>query len=340
MIPRIRAKEETPHWQQQLTEAITNPKELFELLGLDPSNLPAVLRAGAEFKLKVTQSYLRRMEAGNPADPLLMQILPSGLETAGQPPEYALDPVGDQDATRLPGLIHKYHGRVLLVTTAACAVHCRYCFRRHFPYADSTASRQGWERPLEYIAQDKSINEVILSGGDPLVLTDDKLSKLINDLEDIPHLSRIRIHSRLPVVLPDRLTPALLARLNRSRLQTVLVIHANHPNEIDAEVTEQLMQARASGLTLLNQSVLLRDINDAVSTLALLSEKLFAAGVLPYYLHLLDQVQGAAHFDIERQEALRIYRELSHCLPGYLLPRLAQEEAGKKSKTLLGAGCG
>lgn len=336
MIPRILVKEEMPSWQQALAEAITDPKELFARLKLESKTLPAALRANADFKLKVTHSYLARMEIGDEQDPLLKQVLPVVEETDPQPADYRFDPVGDSEATQAPGLIHKYHGRVLLIAAAACAIHCRYCFRRHFPYADSQVSRQNWTDAVRYIAEQDSITEVILSGGDPLVLSDEKLRSLITQLEDIPHVSRVRIHSRLPVVLPERLTPELLALLSTSRLQAILVIHANHPNEINAEVADKLQQASSAGVTLLNQSVLLHTVNDATTTLVDLSERLFAAGVLPYYLHLLDHVQGAAHFEVPLDRAKEIYQALSHALPGFLLPRLVLEEAGKKSKTLLG----
>ncbi|MGV6816477.1 MAG: EF-P beta-lysylation protein EpmB [Thiotrichales bacterium] len=333
MITRIPVREETSTWQQQLALAITDPEILFSRLDLDRSDLAAAHLADRNFKLKVTASYLGRMERGNPGDPLLLQILPDSHELEPQPSGYSNDPVADLEATRATGLIHKYHGRVLLIAAGSCAINCRYCFRRHFPYADSTAARQNWAPALEYLAANDSVNEVILSGGDPLVLSDEKLLHLLDELEAIPHLSRLRIHSRLPIVLPARLTQGLLARLQRSRLDAVLVVHANHPQEIDDEVSQTLQHARSYGLTLLNQAVLLRGINDSAEILANLSEKIFTAGALPYYLNLLDKVQGAAHFEVPKEEALAIYRDLSEMLPGYLLPRLVQDEAGAKSKT-------
>ena len=232
--------------------------------------------------------------------------------------------------------MHKYAGRALVVTTGACAVHCRYCFRRHFPYAKQSALRQGWEPVIARLQADPSIQEVILSGGDPLSLSDRRLTQFSDELQAVRHVRRLRIHTRYPVVLPERVDAGLLAWLARIPLQKVVVIHANHANEIDAQVRRACADLAAAGATVLNQSVLLAGVNDSVAALADLSESLFAAGVLPYYLHLLDKVQGAAHFDVQASRALALHQELAACLPGYLVPRLVREVAGAPAKTAVG----
>ncbi len=272
------------------------------------------------------------MRAGDIEDPLLLQVLPLHWETR-LTPGYSTDPVGDLSASQAPGVIHKYHGRVLLVTTGACAVHCRYCFRRHFPYASANPATGDWQEALQYITKDPSISEVILSGGDPLSLGDEKLRQLLSRLAQIPHVTTVRIHSRLPVVLPERISDALVTLLSNCGLQVVMVIHANHANEIDAEVAAALRRTHHAGITLFNQSVLLRKVNDDAAALAALSRTLFAHNVMPYYLHTLDAVQGAAHFGVQPERSRAIYTELSRLLPGYLLPRLVSEQAGAPFKT-------
>jgi len=250
------------------------------------------------------------------------------------PPGYGADPTGEIGGNiRRAGIIHKYRGRVLLVVSGGCAVNCRYCFRRHFPYADNRNSRAQWQAALEYVASDPSIREVILSGGDPLVADDDYLDELCGRIAAIPHVRRLRVHSRLPIVLPDRVGDGLLRALGRETLQTVMVVHSNHANEIDADVGRALALCREYRVSLLNQSVLLAGVNDSVQALADLSERLFAHGVLPYYLHLLDRVRGAAHFDLPESRAVELHREISARLPGYLVPRLVREEAGAAAKT-------
>jgi len=285
------------------------------------------------------------MQKGNPRDPLLRQVLPVAEEDIVSP-GYTKDPLGECHALRAPGLLQKYQGRVLLMTTSACAVHCRYCFRRHFPHGNAHiespvtpenkrgrgVSGRNFGAALTYIRQDDTIREVILSGGDPLCLSDERLAALAIGFADIPHVQRLRIHTRMPIVLPERVDDALLAWLTETCLQTVMVIHANHPNEIDDQVERALTLLRAAGITLLNQSVLLRGVNDHEDTLAALSERLFAAGVLPYYLHLLDPVSGAAHFAVEQQRAREIMAGLRSRLPGYLVPRLVREVAGARYK--------
>ena len=289
------------------------------------------------FPLRVTRSYAARMAKGNLADPLLLQVLPQVREALAVP-GYGADPVGDRAAAALPGLLHKYAGRVLLLATGACAIHCRYCFRREFPYGEFQLTRQREADALAYIAADPSIEEVILSGGDPLVLGDERLEGLVRALESIPHLTRLRIHSRLPVVLPSRITDGLLRVLGRSRLQPVLVIHANHARELDSEVAAGLRRLAETGVALLNQTVLLKGINDRPETLAELSRRLFGLGVQPYYLHVLDKAAGTAHFDLPEEKALDLHSALRRRLPGYLVPRLVREEAGKPYKSLLGSG--
>jgi len=315
------------HW-------ITRPAELLALLELDPG-LPA-LEAGPQrdFPLRVPQAFVSRMRKGDPADPLFLQVWPAAAE-AVQTPGFAEDAVGDLHKLKPGGLIHKYRGRALVVSTGACAINCRYCFRRHFPYGEHLASRGHWRETLEQLAADPSIEEVILSGGDPLSLDDDKLAELAAGLERIPHLRRLRLHTRTAVVLPERVDAALLGWLGRSRLQKVVVLHVNHPNEIDAAVAAAAARLRGAGATLLNQSVLLRGVNDSPAVLAALSERLFACGVLPYYLHLLDRVQGAGHFEVNENIAQKMMGELAAQLPGYLVPRLARELPGAPAKTLL-----
>jgi len=319
-------------WQQQLAQASIAPQSLLKTLGLKPDQFGAFLAAHEQFSLKVPQAYLNKIHTHTPDDPLLLQIMAQAQELL--PVDgYNIDPVGDVDASQTPGLLHKYHGRVLLITTAACAIHCRYCFRRHFPYQQQQAARDDWQDALHYIRQDNSIEEVILSGGDPLVLSDGKLDALISQLEAIPHLSRLRIHSRLPIVLPDRITDDLVNRLASSRFNVCLVIHANHANEITETEVKVLRKLQYAGIHLLNQAVLLKGINHILSEQIALSNALYSAGVLPYYLHLLDPVQGAAHFEVDKREASKLISEMRGKLPGFLVPKLVREIAGEDSKT-------
>jgi EF-P beta-lysylation protein EpmB len=313
---------------------VTDPAELLRLLDLGPEWLEPARAAARQFPLLVPRGFVARMRRGDPRDPLLLQVLPLGAELDAVP-GYVTDPVGDLAAKAGPGLLHKYAGRVLLVTTGACAVNCRYCFRRHFPYADENASRAGFEPALDAIRADSGIREVILSGGDPLTLNTRRLSALFDGLGAIPHLQRVRIHTRLPVVLPERIDREFLAAWSSLPLQKVCVVHANHAREIDASVRAAIADLRATNTTVLNQAVLLRGVNDEVGALVELSEALFAAGVLPYYLHLLDRVDGAAHFDLPAATAQRLLAELATHLPGYLVPRLVREESGAPAKTVL-----
>ncbi|CAB1277060.1 EF-P beta-lysylation protein EpmB [Candidatus Nitrosacidococcus tergens] len=318
-------------WQITLANAIHDPKELLALMELDsyPQEISKSIERG--FSLRVPHSYVARMKKGDPNDPLFLQVFPLAIEDKTDP-SFSLDPVGDLTATTVPGVLQKYIGRVLLITTGACAIHCRYCFRRHFPYTEHHAVKNYWREALQYIAQDSSIKEVILSGGDPLVLSDNRLANLVQKLEDIPHVKRIRIHTRLPIVLPERINESLLYWLANTSLQRVIVIHTNHANEIDQNVVSVLRKLSDIGCYLFNQTVLLRRINDEVDTLVNLSERLFEVGVIPYYLHMLDKVQGAAHFEVDLIKAQSLYKKLRAQLPGYLVPLLVQEQAGAPNK--------
>ena len=335
MIPLKVPLRQAPAWQIALAQAIRDPHELMHLLNLEPALLPAACVAARLFPLRVPRSFVTRMVKGNADDPLLRQVLPLAQEC--QPVSgYSIDPVGDRHAMVVPGVLHKYQGRALLTVTGACAVHCRYCFRRHFPYADANPAVDGWRDALTYIASDQSISEVILSGGDPLSLPDRRLADLVNRLATIPHVQRLRVHTRLPIVIPERVDDQLLAWLTNTRLQTVVVVHSNHANEIDNTVVAAMTRLKeVNGITLLNQSVLLYGVNNNVDALADLSEALFSAGVLPYYMHVLDRVQGAAHFDVDENTARGLLSELSARLPGYLVPRLVREVAGAAGKQWL-----
>jgi len=306
-------------------------------LELKPAQLSDIVADSDRFPLRVPHSFVSRMKKGEPNDPLLRQVLPLNVENEFTP-GYLSDPVGDLNASETPGLLHKYRGRALLITTGACAIHCRYCFRRHFPYGQQNAAANEWDSALSKIERDSSLSEVILSGGDPLALSDQRLTTLIRRLDRIPHLRRLRIHTRLPVVIPQRVCDSLLTWLSNTRLSPVIVIHTNHPSEIDEDVRVALAKLQTiRGITLLNQSVLLKGVNDCSETLAALSEALFACGVHPYYLHLLDRAQGTAHFDLPAEQAIAIFNELHAQLPGYLVPRLVQEQPGAPGKTLLAA---
>jgi EF-P beta-lysylation protein EpmB len=321
-----------PRWQQALADAITDPAELLSVLALDASALPAMKAAARDFPMLVPRGFVARMRRGDPSDPLLLQVLPAAAELLPQA-GFVTDPVGDLNSRRGDGLLQKYAGRSLLIATGACAVHCRYCFRRHFPYGEETASSGSWQGALEQLAADPSVQEVILSGGDPLSLSDRRLTQLTTALQAIPHIKRLRIHTRQPIVLPERVDAGLLDWLTGVPLQKVVVLHANHAQEIDGTVVKACRDLAASGATLLNQSVLLAGINDTAEALGDLSEALIAAGVLPYYLHVLDRVSGASHFDVQESVACDLIDQLAARLPGYLVPKLVREVPGMPSKT-------
>lgn len=317
-------------WQRELASAVRDPQVLVRLLGLPEAGVS--LAASQAFRLLVPHSYLARMKPGDWHDPLLRQVLPLDAElqaVAG----FHHDPVGDQFAQVASGVLHKYHGRVLLVTTGACAVHCRYCFRRHFPYGDSNPTKGEWEGALAYLRANPDVHEVILSGGDPLTLSDERLARFFQRLLALPQVVRVRFHSRLPIVLPARVDAGFLDLLGQMPQQKVMVIHANHAQELAAADVQQALAAlRHAGVTLLNQAVLLRGVNDSVQAQAALGEALFAQGVLPYYLHLLDRVAGAAHFEVPEPEAIQLMVSLRQRLPGFLVPQLVREVAGDKAK--------
>ncbi|GAB3754393.1 EF-P beta-lysylation protein EpmB [Lysobacter olei] len=318
-------------WQQLWREAVRDPRELLALLGLEGRVPDLSDEAAAQFPLRVPRGFVARMRHGDPTDPLLRQVLPLDAEMRPMP-GFSLDAVGDGAAKAGDGVIRKYNGRALLVTTGSCAINCRYCFRRHFPYAEETAAAGGWQGAIDLIRADTSIHEVILSGGDPWSLATHKLAELTDALAAVSHLRRLRIHTRLPVVLPERVDEALTAWLEALPWPVTVVLHANHANEFNGHVDAALARLRATGVQLLNQAVLLRGVNDSVEALAELSERGFAAGVMPYYLHQLDRVQGAAHFEVEDERAKGLHRALAAHLSGYLVPRLVREVAGDPGK--------
>ncbi|WP_163932047.1 EF-P beta-lysylation protein EpmB [Paraferrimonas sp. SM1919] len=320
-------------WQKELAQVVTCPEKLLKLLDINPQNYQQHLPAKKLFAVRVPRPFIALMEKGNINDPLLQQVLPLAdefTEVAG----FSLDPLQEHDSAS-PGLLHKYGNRVLLMLRGGCAINCRYCFRRHFPYQDNQPNRDNLEQAITYLKQNNQINEVILSGGDPLMAKDEHIEKLLAQLEPIKHINKIRIHTRLPVCIPQRLTLRLKDMLDKSRLQASIVLHINHPNEIGDELKNRLIPYHRSTITLLNQSVLLKSINDNVEVLTELSEKLYQTGVLPYYLHLLDKVKGAAHFNVEQQVGIELIQQLRAKVAGYLVPTLAKEEAGHPSKTAI-----
>jgi EF-P beta-lysylation protein EpmB len=318
-------------WKRLWRDAIRDPAELLALLGLEGRVPGGSAEAAGQFALRVPRGFVARMRHGDPHDPLLRQVLPLDEELRPMP-GFGLDAVGDAAAKAGRGVIHKYRGRALLIATGSCAVNCRYCFRRHFPYGEETAAAGQWAEAVEAICADPSLDEVILSGGDPLSLSNEKLAELTDRLAAIPHLRRLRIHSRLPVVLPERVDAGLTAWLRALPWPVAVVLHANHANEFDASVDAALARLRDAGATLLNQAVLLRGVNDSVEALAALSERGFAGGVLPYYLHQLDRVQGAAHFEVPDDEAITLHAGLMGRVSGYLVPKLVREVAGDPGK--------
>jgi len=324
----------TPVWQQEMARAYTSAPALLTALGLDPTREVLAARILKRFPLRVPQSFVSRMRYGDPQDPLLRQVLPVGdeaIHAAG----YGPDPVGDADSARGPGMLQKYHGRALLIVTGACAINCRYCFRREFSYADNSLTGSALDAALSQIRSDTTLQEIILSGGDPLSVTDARLESLLGQLADIKHVRRIRFHTRLPVVLPGRIDKSFLDVLSRIEKPMTFVIHCNHANEIDDNVARAIGEISQRCSPVLNQSVLLRGINDSVSALTDLSEALFKIGVLPYYLHQLDPVQGASHFEISDKAAQTLVGKVARQLPGYLVPRLVREVPGAPAKLIL-----
>ena len=329
----ITAVEHPLPWQSELARGIRDATELCRRLGL-PDAIFSDIDLKSAFPTRVPLGFVARMQPGDLDDPLLRQVLPLVCEE-NQVIGFTTDPVGDMAALRRPGLLHKYRGRALVMTTGACAIHCRYCFRRHFPYQDETPHGEEWAALPDLLRSDTSIHEVIVSGGDPLMVPDARLSALIGELLGIAHVERVRLHTRLPIVLPERIDQRFMDGFCDLGRRAVVVVTCNHPNEIDGAVETALKQLGQTGSTVLYQSVLLRGINDRVDILNDLSERLFAAGVLPYYLHLLDRVSGAAHFEVPREEARTLYRDLHASLPGYLVPRLVEEIPGKPGKAFI-----
>lgn len=336
MIPKTI---ETHHWSARLKDAVRDPLELCRQLEINPDDLPgglAGLKAGHQlFKTLVPQPFIDLMQKGNPQDPLLLQVLPLGAESLTKA-GFVTDPLQEQNYNPLPGLIHKYKSRVLLTTSGACAINCRYCFRRHFPYADNSLSANRMPAILNYLQQHPSVNEVIFSGGDPLATPDSRLAAQVQQLETLPQLSRLRLHTRLPVVIPSRINSEFLSWVTNTRLKVIMVLHINHPQEIGKELIQAVKRLTNANILLYNQNVLLHNINNQASILAELSETLFTHGVMPYYLHTFDPVAGAAHFSVDDQQARQIYTELLTLLPGFLVPKLVREYPDKPAKTPLG----
>lgn len=327
MIATNPLKIQQPMWKQALSDVITSVAELLELLALDPSQLSAMHVAQKDFPLRVPRGFVDRMEVGNPNDPLLLQVLPTADELDAYP-GYTTDPLQELSQAPAPGLLHKYHGRVLLLMSGACAINCRYCFRRHFPYSEHVPSALENKKTLTYIQSHQDIEEVILSGGEPLLLNDQALSQFIDELEGISHVKRLRFHTRMPIVIPERITNQLLQRLSQSRLQVIMVMHCNHANEVDKKVTSAMRDCSENNIILLNQSVLLKNINNTVAAQVALSKKLFSVGILPYYLHVLDKVNGAGHFEVAENEAKVLLVSMKKALSGYLVPKLVREVPG------------
>jgi EF-P beta-lysylation protein EpmB len=332
----VRARPDRPlaAWQQELRDAIRDPVELCAALGLPAELSRAATGAARQFPLLVPASYLSRIERGKPADPLLVQVLPVAAEdvdVAG----YTSDPVGDAAAAIAPRLLQKYAGRALMVVTGACAVHCRYCFRREFPYHELAPAEATWDLAIDALAADDSIEEVILSGGDPLTMPDRGLIKLAIELAAIPHLRRLRVHTRLPIVIPSRVTDELVDWLTGSRLTPIMVLHANHARELDSNVARAVDRLRSARVMVLNQAVLLARVNDSADAQCELSLRLIEIGVTPYYLHQLDRVRGAAHFEVPIDRGREIIAEMRRRLPGYAVPQYVHEVAGATHKLVL-----
>ncbi|MDO7467363.1 EF-P beta-lysylation protein EpmB [Acinetobacter baumannii] len=323
------------NWQSQLSDLITDPLELLNLLELSTDQLlSGAILASEKFKLRVPRAFVGKMNAKDPLDPLLLQVLPHHLELE-EHPEFVTDPLGEEAANQLPGVLHKYKSRFLLTLTGACAVHCRYCFRRHFPYQENLPKNEDWLNIKNYIESNPDINEVILSGGDPLTLSNRKLALWLERLSSLKQVKILRIHSRVPIVIPNRIDEELISLLKNGRLRIILVVHSNHASELDDFTCSKLLQLSEHHITVLNQAVLLKGVNDSAQTLTDLSYRLFEARVMPYYLHVLDKVKGAQHFDLIPSEIDAIYQDVLASLPGYLVPKLVREIAGEKNKTPL-----
>ncbi|MFW2077536.1 EF-P beta-lysylation protein EpmB [Acinetobacter sp. ULE_I010] len=323
------------NWQSQMSDLITSPEELLKELQLSPEDLlSGAILASQQFKLRVPRAFVGKMKLGDALDPLLLQVLPHHLELE-EHAGFVTDPLGEEQANQLPGVLHKYKTRFLLTLTGACAIHCRYCFRRHFPYQENLPKNEDWLNIKTYLESQLDINEVILSGGDPLTLSNRKLALWIERLESLKQIKILRIHSRVPIVIPERIDVELISLLKNSRLRIILVIHSNHPAELDNLTCSKLAHLAKHNILVLNQAVLLKGVNDSAQTLVDLSYRLFEAQVLPYYLHVLDKVKGAHHFDLGAEKIDQIYKDVLASLPGYLVPKLVREVAGEKNKTPL-----
>ncbi len=323
------------NWQSQLSDLITDPLELLNLLELSTDQLlSGAILASEQFKLRVPRAFVGKMNIRDPLNPLLLQVLPHHLELEDHP-EFVTDPLGEEAANQMAGVLHKYQSRFLLTLTGACAIHCRYCFRRHFPYQENLPKNDDWENIKQYIEQNPQINEVILSGGDPLTLNNRKIALWLERLASLPQIKILRIHSRVPIVIPNRIDDELISILKNSRLRIVVVVHSNHAAELDDFTCSKLLQLSLHHITVLNQAVLLKGVNDSAETLNELSLRLFDARVMPYYLHVLDKVKGAQHFDLDSSKIDQIYSDVLASLPGYLVPKLVREIAGEKNKTPL-----
>lgn len=318
-------------WQKDLGQVITDPKKLLSLLDINSTEYLQHFNAKQLFPVRVPLPFISRMKKNDFDDPLLKQVMPLSNEFIISD-GFSTDPLEEHD-TVAEGLLHKYTNRVLMIVRAGCAVNCRYCFRRHFPYQDNSPNKKRWQQALNYITEHQEISEIIFSGGDPLMANDEYLTWLVEQIEVIPHIKRLRIHTRLPVVIPNRITQSLVNLLSRTRLKATMVLHINHANEIDDNFANALEPLREARIPLFNQSVLLNNVNADSSILITLSEKMFDVGIIPYYLHLFDPVQGAAHFDVSEQKAVRIVNEMLASLPGFLMPKLVREVAGQANKT-------
>ena len=334
MITRTESRWQTEDWQIAMKTMIRDVKSLYEAVDLQPKDLPLVMQAAQDFPIRVPQSFIERMIPGDSKDPLLLQVLPLAAETKIIP-GFDNDPLEEKQFNPVPGLIHKYHGRVLLISNPSCAIHCRYCFRRHFPYEENTPGSKHWAPALDYIKQHDDIHEVILSGGDPLSANDTYLQQLIEAIAEIPHVRTLRLHTRLPLVIPQRITDRLLALLTATRLKCIMVIHSNHAQELQGDVVEALELLKSYNIRLFNQSVLLKGINDSVSSQKSLLERLYELDIQAYYLHVLDKVHGAGHFFCKDEDAQKIYAKLITLLPGYMLPKLVREYPHARSKTAI-----
>ncbi|MFD0966953.1 EF-P beta-lysylation protein EpmB [Seminibacterium arietis] len=320
------------NWTDLLANAISDPEELLKELNLTVTDFVDDIAARKLFPMRVPRPFVQKIEKNNPKDPLFLQVMSSRQEFLPMV-GFSKDPLEEQQNVA-PNILHKYHNRLLLMVKNSCAVNCRYCFRRHFPYAENKGNKENWIKSLDYIAAHSEIEEVVFSGGDPLMAKDHELDWLIQRLEKIPHLRVLRIHTRLPIVIPQRITNYFCQILKKSRFKIVLVTHINHPNEIDELLSKAIYNLKISDVTLLNQSVLLKGVNDDPLILKELNSKLFSIGILPYYLHLLDKVEGASHFYIDDKSAVKIYKELQRISSGYLVPKLAREIPNQPNKTL------